>query len=60
MHHASYYREQAERARRLARQLTNPGDAMVLASLADDLDAIAIDLERGAVEIKRPDLLPQH
>jgi hypothetical protein len=59
MQKSSYYREQAARARHLAGQLTTNRDAAAMLQLASDLDEIAIDLERGAVEIKHPELLPQ-
>ena len=59
MQKSSYYREQAARARHLAGQLTTSRDAAAMLQLASDLDEIAIDLERGAVEIKHPELLPQ-
>ncbi len=60
MQSAAYYRSQAQRARRLAQSL--PGDPLreQLECIAHDLDNIAIDLERGLIEIRRADLLPQH
>jgi hypothetical protein len=59
MQTAFYYREQAKRARRLSRQVTDAADATALRTVANDLDDIATDLERGAIDIKRPDLMPQ-
>jgi hypothetical protein len=59
MHEAAYYREQAERARRLA----NHADGEMYASLlriAQDFDDSAEDLEVGAIEIRHPELLPQN
>jgi hypothetical protein len=58
MQRATYYREQAERARRLARHST--GDVhQTLNRLAKDFDEIAKDLENGAVEIVHPERMPQ-
>jgi hypothetical protein len=58
MQEAGYYREQAERARRLACGLIQR-DAEMLERLARDLDDIAEDLERGAIDIRHPELMPQ-
>ena len=58
MHDAAYYREQAERARRLAKYAD--GDMQTaLESAARDFDDIAEDLESGAIEIRHPDM-PQN
>jgi hypothetical protein len=59
MQEAPHYRRQAQRARWLARQLTDPSDMETMHGLANDLDEIAIDLERRAIEIRHPELLPQ-
>jgi len=59
MHEASYYREQAERLRHMARDTNNDRVARELERLAVDFDDIAEDIELGAIEIIRPDLLPQ-
>lgn len=48
------------RARRLSRHVADDEAARTLDSLARDFDEIAEDLERGAVEIRHPSLLPQH
>ncbi len=58
MQEPGHYREQAERARRLAGGLTER-DAEMLERLARDLDDIAEDLERGAIDIRHPELMPQ-
>ena len=58
MHRAQYHREQAERARRLARHVTGAAHD-TLRQLAQDFDDIAEDLENGAVEIRHPELLSQ-
>jgi hypothetical protein len=58
MHRAHYYREQAERARRLADHVTGEVyDALM--RLAQDFDDIAADLERGAIKIEHPERMPQ-
>jgi len=59
MHDASYYREQAERARRLAAAVTDRETAAALSRAARDFEDIAVDLERGAVEVRHPELMPQ-
>jgi hypothetical protein len=59
MHEAWYYRDQAERLRRMARDTNNDQVSRELERLAIDFDDIAEDLELGAIEIIRPDLLPQ-
>jgi hypothetical protein len=59
MQKLGYYREQSERARRLALQLA--GDVRdLLLRLAQDFDDIAEDLEKGAVEIRHPERMPQN
>ena len=59
MHDAAYYREQADRARRLARAQPAPETRSTLERVARDFDEIAYDLETGAVEIRHPEMLPQ-
>jgi hypothetical protein len=59
MQKPSYYREQAARARRLARGSRDDIEEL-LKHLASDFDDIAVDLERGAVEIRHPELMPQN
>jgi hypothetical protein len=58
MHAAPYYRDQAARARRLADHVTGEVHK-TLRQLAQDFDEIAEDLERGAVEIRHPESMPQ-
>jgi hypothetical protein len=57
---AAYYREQAERARHLATAL--PQREVVRRALSDaaqSYDEIAEDLERGALELRHLELMPQ-
>jgi hypothetical protein len=58
MQNASHYREQAERARRLARVTTARAIEESLARTAKDYSDIADDLESGAIEIRHPELMP--
>jgi hypothetical protein len=60
MYEASYYRKQAVHARRLAGGAVNLSTAYALTQAADDFDEIAEDLERGAIEIRHPELMPQN
>ena len=59
MQEASYYREQALRARRLANATTDRDAGAQLAKMAQDYSDIAEDLERGLVEIRHRELMPQ-
>jgi len=59
MHPASYYREQADRARRLAKVPTDRETQTTPRRMAQDYSDIAEDLERGAVEIRHAELMPQ-
>jgi len=59
MQDADYYRAQAERARRMARSITNAEAERLLLQMAREYDDLAEDLEHGAVEIRHPELLPQ-
>src|SRR5689334_5981920 len=59
MHKPAYYREQAERARRLARSVTNRDIESYLLRMAQDYDDLVEDLETGAIEIRHPELMPQ-
>jgi hypothetical protein len=59
MQSARYYREQASRAWRLAGQVGDRDISESLAKMARDFDDIAIDLERGLIDIVHPALLPQ-
>jgi hypothetical protein len=56
---ADYYRQQAARARRLADAIGNREMQEQLSRIAIDYDDIAADLERGAVEVRHPELMPQ-
>jgi hypothetical protein len=59
MHPASYYRDRAQHARRLASRVYQPDVLEVLHQVARDYDDIAEDLEAGAIEIRHPELMPQ-
>ena len=59
MQKPSYYREHAERARRLARSQTTRDVETMLDRMARDYDDLAEDLENGAVEIRHPELMLQ-
>jgi hypothetical protein len=59
MHRALFYREQAERARRLAGAQTQGDTKALLNRVAQEYDELAEDLENGGVEIRHPELLPQ-
>lgn len=59
MQSAPYYRDQAARARRLAKEILEEDACAVLEGMAVDFDHIAEDLERGAIDITHPSLLPQ-
>jgi hypothetical protein len=54
MHRASYYRVQANRARRLAREQTHHETKALLQRVAQDYDDIAEDLENGASRYGTP------
>ena len=56
---ALYYRHQAAKARRLASKVTDERAAEILKQTARDYEEIAEDLEKGADEIRHPDLMPQ-
>jgi hypothetical protein len=59
MQDAAYYREQASRARRLARGMRDDIERLFLQT-ARDFDDITEDLERGAIEVRHPELMPQN
>ena len=59
MQSPEYYRENAAKARRLSATITPSETSEMLERLARDYDDIAVDLERGAIEIVHPSLLPQ-
>jgi hypothetical protein len=58
MEESSYYREQALRARRLAKAITDQYAKINLERLATDYSAIAEDIERGAGEVRCGELIP--
>jgi len=60
MHDASHFRTQAARARRLALVPTDRETQNALLQMAQDYVDIAEDLERGAIEIRHPELMPQN
>ena len=59
MHPPSYYREQAEHARRLASLAHQPEMMAMLQRMAEEFEDTAYDLETGAVDVRHPELLPQ-
>ena len=59
MQDASYYREQAQRVRRLASVPSDRETQDTLLQMAQDYADIAEDLESGAIEIRHPELMPQ-
>jgi hypothetical protein len=60
MRDAAYYREQAERARRLADGVPGHSDVQnSLRHMALNYDEVAEDIEQGAIEIRHPELTPQ-
>jgi hypothetical protein len=59
MYEASYYRQQAQKAKRLAGMVHQPKVRDALNRTARDYEEIAYDLESGAVEIRHPEMLPQ-
>ena len=59
MQSARYYRSNAAKARRLLTGITPGKTSDMLEKLARDYDDIATDLERGAIEIVHPQLMPQ-
>jgi hypothetical protein len=60
MYEASYYREQADRAQRLSARTTDPEMRDALVSTARDFNEIAEDLERGTIEIRHSERMPQN
>jgi hypothetical protein len=60
MRDASYYRSQAERVRRLSMVPSDRATQDTLQQMARDYSEIAEDLERGAIEIRHPELMPQN
>lgn len=57
---ADYYRGQAARARRFAKQLhSHPEIYRQLMDMATGYDEIVADLKSGAIEVRHPDLMPQ-
>jgi hypothetical protein len=60
MEHASYYRLQAARAKKLAARLRHRDAAELLRRVAGEYDEIAEDLENGAVVIRHQERMPQY
>jgi len=60
MYDPSYYRSQADRVRRLAGVPTDRETQNTLREMAQDYLDLAEDLERGAIEIRHPELMPQN
>lgn len=54
-HDAAYYREQAERAQRLARGMLRDDIVEPLSRMAQDYADTADELETGAIEIRHPE-----
>jgi hypothetical protein len=52
-----YYREQAGRARRLARGIGRADVARQLQDMAQDYEELAADIESGAIGVRHPELL---
>jgi hypothetical protein len=59
MRELGYYRAEAARARRLANSINHPEARDALLKMAKDYEEIAVDLERGAIEVKHPERMPQ-
>jgi len=59
MQDAAYYREHAERARRLARSVTNSVVEQQLLAMEEEYERLVVDIEKGAVEIRKPEQTPQ-
>jgi hypothetical protein len=59
MQEPRYYRDEAARARRLSGTINHPEARAMLLKLAKDYEEIAADLERGAVKVEHPELMPQ-
>jgi len=57
MDRAAYYRDRAERIRRLADAAWQPGFKEALRRLANDYDQVVEDIEMGATEIRHNELL---
>jgi hypothetical protein len=58
MDRASHYRHQADHARRLAEAAWQTDLQDMLRRVARDFDETAEDIEAGATEMRRPELLP--
>jgi hypothetical protein len=55
---AEYYREQANRGRRLARGVPGHPDVMrQLQDMAHDYDELAADIDSNAIGVRHPELL---
>ena len=60
MRDASYYRGQAARVRRLSIVPSDRETQEILQEMARDYAELAEDLERGAIEVRHPELMPQN
>jgi hypothetical protein len=60
MQEASYYRQETERARRLARSITRGDVEEQLLRMAQEYDDIAEDLDNRAIQIRHPERMPQN
>lgn len=59
MREARYYRDEAARANRLASAINHPEAREALLKMAKEYGEFAIDFEKGAVEIRHPELMAQ-
>jgi hypothetical protein len=59
MRELGYYRDQSARARRLANSISHPEARSALLQMARDYEELAADLEKGAIEIRHAELMPQ-
>jgi hypothetical protein len=55
-----YFRRRADQTRGLSRQMLQPGIRKTLLDLARDYDELAEDLANCAIEVRHPELMPQH
>jgi hypothetical protein len=51
--------KRTERARRLARSVTKGDVEQQLLQMAEEYDRLVVDLEKGAIEIRKPEQMPQ-
>jgi hypothetical protein len=60
MYDPAYYRQQAERARRLAGSIYDQEASEALTAAANNFEEVADDLESGAIEIRHRERMPQN